>query len=267
MAENIDNQNLDNQDLENGQDNKDTEPKSYTKEELDALLEKARKEGETNGYVKGKTDTNAKWEKKSAEQTRLAKEEAEKQARFEKMSELEKAQTEANESKAKLQALEDKIALNEQKEETRKLQPTQAATNEPGSVSEPTPSSENTSTPIPGEPNTPDTNNPSNPSSNTPQGEEVVEGPTPVEPQDQTPKVFGGLFLASGNDNPLSPTTTNLLGNKDIINRLEGVLEPSEVFLVRRIFRVLNTYCPDNEHDKTLVNNLQERIVRELLNG
>ena len=121
MAENIDNQNLDNQDLENGQDNKDTEPKSYTKEELDALLEKARKEGETNGYVKGKTDTNAKWEKKSAEQTRLAKEEAEKQARFEKMSELEKAQTEANESKAKLQALEDKIALNEQKEETRKL--------------------------------------------------------------------------------------------------------------------------------------------------
>jgi len=121
MAENIENQNLDNQDLENGQDNKDTEPKSYTKEELDALLEKARKEGETNGYVKGKTDTNAKWEKKSAEQTRLAKEEAEKQARFEKMSELEKAQTEANESKAKLQALEDKIALNEQREETRKL--------------------------------------------------------------------------------------------------------------------------------------------------
>jgi hypothetical protein len=121
MAENIDNQNLDNQDLDNNQDNQDKEPKSYTKEELDALLEKARKEGETNGYVKGKTDTNAKWEKKSAEQTRLAKEEAEKQARFEKMSELEKAQTEANESKAKLQALEDKIALNEQKEETRKL--------------------------------------------------------------------------------------------------------------------------------------------------
>mgnify|MGYP002523918238 CR=1 FL=1 len=113
-------QNIDNQDLDN-QDNKDTEPKSYTKEELDALLEKARKEGETNGYVKGKTDTNAKWEKKSAEATRLAKEEAEKQARFEKMSELEKAQTEANESKAKLQELEDKIALNEQKEETRKL--------------------------------------------------------------------------------------------------------------------------------------------------
>ena len=121
MAENIDNIDNQNQDGGNQDNSQDTEPKSYTQEELNALLEKARKEGETNGYVKGKTDTNAKWEKKSAEQTRLAKEEAEKQARFEKMSELEKAQTEANESKAKLQALEDKIALNEQREETRKL--------------------------------------------------------------------------------------------------------------------------------------------------
>ena len=120
MAENIDNQEPQTQDLDTTQ-TQDTEPKSYTQEELNALLEKARKEGETNGYVKGKTDTNAKWEKKSAEQTRLAKEEAEKQARFEKMSELEKAQTEANESKAKLQELQDQIALNEQREETRKL--------------------------------------------------------------------------------------------------------------------------------------------------
>ena len=119
MAENIDNQNLDNQDL--GKQPENNEPKSYTKEELDALLEKARKEGETNGYVKGKTDTTSKWEKKIAEQTRLAKEEAEKQAQFAKMSELERAQTEAKESKEKLQALEDKIALNEQREETRKL--------------------------------------------------------------------------------------------------------------------------------------------------
>lgn len=121
MAENIDNQNLDNQDLGNQDNQQDTEPKSYTQDELNALLEKARKEGETNGYVKGKTDTTSKFEKKIAEQTRLAKEEAEKQARFEKMSELEKAQTEASEATAKLQELQDKIALNEQKEETRKL--------------------------------------------------------------------------------------------------------------------------------------------------
>lgn len=149
------------------------------------------------------------------------------------------------------------------KEETHKRQPPQDATSEPGTASEPTPP-ESTSTPMPGEPNAPDTNNPSN---NNPQSEDVIDGPTPVQPQDQVPGAFGGIFPASSNDNPLSPTTTNLLGNKDVINQLEGVLEPSEVFLVRRIFRVLNTYCPDNEHDKTLVNNLQDRIIRELLNG
>lgn len=118
-----DEQNIDNQgqDLGNQPDTQEDEPKTFTKAELQELLDKTRKEGETNGYVKGKTDTQAKWEKKVAEQTKLAKEEAEKQARFANMSELEKAQSEANESKAKLQALEDKIALNEQREETRKL--------------------------------------------------------------------------------------------------------------------------------------------------
>lgn len=116
MAENNEN----NQNLGNDNTQK-AEPKTFTQEQLDELLANARKEGETNGYVKGKTDTNAKWEKKSAEREKLAKEEAEKQAQFAKMSELEKAQTEAKESKAKLQELEDKILLNEQKDETRKL--------------------------------------------------------------------------------------------------------------------------------------------------
>lgn len=107
------NQNLGNQDGE-GQN---TSSKTYTQEELDALL----KDAEAKGYGKGKFDTNAKWEKTAKEREKLAKEEAEKQARFEKMSELEKAQTQAKESMAELQALKDELALNEQKEETRKL--------------------------------------------------------------------------------------------------------------------------------------------------
>lgn len=116
MAENIDNQNLDNQGSGNQEPQKQ-EPKSYTQEELNALL----KDAEAKGYGKGRFDTNAKWEKDVAEREKQAKEEAAKQARFEKMSELEKAQTQAKESQEKLQALENKIALNEQREETRKL--------------------------------------------------------------------------------------------------------------------------------------------------
>ena len=115
-----DEQNIDtqNQDLGTQDGNEqDIPPKTYTQAELDELL----KDAEAKGYGKGKFDTNAKWEKTAKERERLAKEEAEKQARFEKMSELEKAQTQAKESMAELQALKDELALNEQKEETRKL--------------------------------------------------------------------------------------------------------------------------------------------------
>lgn len=118
MAENNENQDIQTQDLGNqdGQE-QDVPPKTYTQEEFEAAL----KDAEAKGYGKGKFDTNAKWEKTAKERERLAKEEAEKQARFEKMSELEKAQAQAQESMAELQALKDELALKEQREETRKL--------------------------------------------------------------------------------------------------------------------------------------------------
>lgn len=108
-----------NENLDNGQDGKPEEQteKTYTKAELEALL----KEAETKGFVKGKTDTNARWEKKNADAIKAAREEAEKQSRFEKMSELEKAQAKAKENEEELIRLKNQIALNEQKNETRKL--------------------------------------------------------------------------------------------------------------------------------------------------
>lgn len=74
-------------------------------------------------------------------------------------------------------------------------------------------------------------------------------------------------FNPLGEGTQLVPTTTTLLGGNDIVSKLEGVMEPNEVFLVRRIFRVLNTFCPNNEQDQSLVRNLQECIVKELSNG
>lgn len=105
------------QNQSNGNDGNQDDGKTYTKAELEALL----KEAETKGFVKGKTDTTAKLEKKFAEQARLNKEETEKQMRFEKMSELEKAQAKAKENEEELIRLKNQIALNEQKNETRKL--------------------------------------------------------------------------------------------------------------------------------------------------
>ena len=114
-------QNLDNgnQNLDNGQNDNQgqNDGKTYTKAELEALL----KEAETKGFVKGKTDTNAKLEKKNAEAVKAAKEEAERQSKFDKMSELEKAQAKARENEEELIKLKNQIALNEQKNETRKL--------------------------------------------------------------------------------------------------------------------------------------------------
>lgn len=119
MAEN---ENLDTQKQDLGnQDKQDTEPKSYTQDELNALLEKARKEGETSGYVKGKTDTKTKLTKEFEEKIRIKEEETAKNLKFEKMSDLQRAETERDDAKAKLQELQDQIALNEQREETRKL--------------------------------------------------------------------------------------------------------------------------------------------------
>lgn len=110
-----DEQNQGMQNIEGGE--QEPPKKQYTQAELEALL----KEAETKGFVKGKTDTTAKLEKKFAEQARLNKEEAEKQIRFEKMSELEKAQAKAKENEEELIKLKNQIALNEQKNETRKL--------------------------------------------------------------------------------------------------------------------------------------------------
>lgn len=115
MAEN--NKDIETKPVDGQEQQPDTEPKTYTQEEMKALLDKARKEGETSGFVKGKTETNAKWEKKATEREEKAK----KEAQFAKMSELEKAQTQAKEYSEELQALKDQIALNEQREETRKL--------------------------------------------------------------------------------------------------------------------------------------------------
>lgn len=56
-------------------------------------------------------------------------------------------------------------------------------------------------------------------------------------------------------------------GNIDIIKPLERVLDPSELWIIRRVFNVLTTYCPKNEHDQKLIAQLKELIVKEFENN
>lgn len=61
----------------------------------------------------------------------------------------------------------------------------------------------------------------------------------------------------------VTPTTTQLLGQQDIIASLNNVLDPSEIWLLRRVFKVLNSFCPDNEHDQNLISEMKRLIVKE----
>ena len=54
---------------------------------------------------------------------------------------------------------------------------------------------------------------------------------------------------------------------RDILAPLTGILDKSEVWIIRRVFKVLNENCPNNEHDKRLIEQLEQLIVREISNG
>lgn len=100
--------------------------------------------------------------------------------------------------------------------------------------------------------------------------------PTEEKPQVVTPTTTESLHTDITDmqpsppsvDIPLpTPTSTPLLGQQDIIAPLQSLLEPSEVWTIRRVFRVLNTYCPQNEHDQKLIAEMERLIVKEFSNG
>lgn len=75
----------------------------------------------------------------------------------------------------------------------------------------------------------------------------------------------------TNNEPIISPTPTfqpNVVTRSaDIIKPLERILDSSELWIIRRVFKVLNTYCPKNEHDLRLIVSLEELIVKEFENN
>ena len=85
----------------------------------------------------------------------------------------------------------------------------------------------------------------------------------PLEPVSvQEPATYQHEALISG-QYIVTPTSTPLLGQQDIIASLNNVLDPSEIWLLRRVFKVLNSFCPDNEHDQKLIAEMERLIVKE----
>lgn len=54
--------------------------------------------------------------------------------------------------------------------------------------------------------------------------------------------------------------------SKDVLDPLKGVLDESELWIIRRVFSVLNRFCPKTEHDRNLVAELEKLIVKEFEN-
>ena len=65
----------------------------------------------------------------------------------------------------------------------------------------------------------------------------------------------------------ISNNVCNILQTKDLLAQLNGVIEDEEIWILRRVFRILNTYCPNNERDQKLVMSLEEQIVKYFKNG
>ena len=84
------------------------------------------------------------------------------------------------------------------------------------------------------------------------------QGPVSV----QEPATYQHEELLPG-QSIVTPTSTPLLGQQDIIAPLNNVLDPSEIWLLRRVFKVLNSFCPDNEHDQNLIAEMERLIVKE----
>lgn len=58
----------------------------------------------------------------------------------------------------------------------------------------------------------------------------------------------------------------NITIRRDYFAQLKKIMSEDELWILRRVFRVLNTYCPKNEHDQHLIDILQKEIVREFEN-
>ena len=90
-------------------------------------------------------------------------------------------------------------------------------------------------------------------------GEGMNTKPTsPIEEtKEETNEVLQGTLF---------PTSTPS-SQGDIVASLNGILDKGEIWLIRKVFKVLNDNCPKNEHDQRLIEQLKMLIVKEFRNG
>lgn len=86
-----------------------------------------------------------------------------------------------------------------------------------------------------------------------------------TEPSDPTPAPNIPETVPPLVEQPVTPA--DLFGRKDKLAALEHRVDKSEIWVLRRVFKVMNKFCPPNEHDKQLIEEMQKMIVKEFEDG
>ena len=60
-----------------------------------------------------------------------------------------------------------------------------------------------------------------------------------------------------------TPTSNSPLNQGDILKTLTTILDANELCTIQRVFRVLDTYCPDNQDAQNLIMTMKTLIVKE----
>lgn len=76
-----------------------------------------------------------------------------------------------------------------------------------------------------------------------------------------------GEIQPSGTPPTAIPTSQPTKPQGDILSSLNGIFDKNEVWIIRRVFKVLTENCPKNDHDQRLIEELKQLIVKEFSNG
>lgn len=96
-----------------------------------------------------------------------------------------------------------------------------------------------------------------------------ISSVTKTLPQENIDPIHTTIFEPTNIINPEADINNPYIivtRSADILEPLKTVLDESELWIVRRIFSVMNRFCPKTEHDKNLVAELEKLIVKEFEN-
>jgi len=100
------------------------------------------------------------------------------------------------------------------------------------------------------------------PAQQIPSGNDPAKINPTIAPGPQEGQAKKQPTLPDDDPTPATSLPKNIL-RYDMLASLNNIMSEDEIWILRRVFRVLNSYCPQNEDDQHLIEILEKEIVRE----